>query len=53
MSPIAQNTTDDVKKVWVGTSAPLLVAPGGCLVEVKRAQLVDGPPHQQFCDIQR
>ncbi|XP_075977704.1 BMP and activin membrane-bound inhibitor homolog isoform X1 [Anticarsia gemmatalis] len=52
MSPLAQNTTEDVKKVWVGTpSAPLLVAPGGCLVAVERAQLVD--PCQQLCDIQR
>ncbi|XP_013183243.1 BMP and activin membrane-bound inhibitor homolog [Amyelois transitella] len=54
MSPLAQNTTEDVKKVWVGTpSAPLLVAPGGCLVAVERAQLVDVPPSQQLCDIQR
>ncbi|KAJ8721900.1 hypothetical protein PYW08_004302 [Mythimna loreyi] len=51
MSPLAQNTSDDVKKVWVGTpSAPLLVTPGGCLVAVERAQLVDS---QQLCDIQR
>lgn len=51
MSPLAQNTSEDVKKVWVGTpSAPLLVAPGGCLVAVERAQLVDT---QQLCDIQR
>ncbi|XP_053610033.1 BMP and activin membrane-bound inhibitor homolog [Plodia interpunctella] len=54
MSPLAQNTSEDVKKVWVGTpSAPLLVAPGGCLVAVERAQLVDVPPSQQLCDIQR
>ncbi|CAH4027076.1 unnamed protein product [Pieris brassicae] len=45
-----QYNTEDVKKVWVGNSAPLLVAPGGCLVAVERAQLVDVP---QLCDIQR
>ncbi|XP_045517681.1 BMP and activin membrane-bound inhibitor homolog isoform X1 [Pieris brassicae] len=45
-----QHNTEDVKKVWVGNSAPLLVAPGGCLVAVERAQLVDVP---QLCDIQR
>lgn len=51
MSPLAQNTSDEIKKVWVGTpTAPLLVAPGGCLVAVERAQLVDS---QQLCDIQR
>ncbi|XP_046966054.1 BMP and activin membrane-bound inhibitor homolog [Vanessa cardui] len=50
----SQHSTDDVKKVWVGnSSAPLLVTPGGCLVAVERAQLVDIPPCQQFCDIQR
>ncbi|XP_049873076.1 BMP and activin membrane-bound inhibitor homolog [Pectinophora gossypiella] len=54
MSPLAQHTNEDVKKVWVGsTSAPLLVAPGGCLVAVERAQLVDVPPCTQLCDIQR
>ncbi|XP_041979286.1 BMP and activin membrane-bound inhibitor homolog [Aricia agestis] len=42
--------SDDVKKVWVGNSSPLLVAPGGCLVAVERAQLVD-LPCQQYCDI--
>ncbi|XP_063383585.1 uncharacterized protein LOC134669899 [Cydia fagiglandana] len=47
-SPLAQHS-EDVKKVWVGNSAPLLVAPGGCLVAVERAQLVDVP----VCDIQR
>ncbi|CAG9786575.1 unnamed protein product [Diatraea saccharalis] len=53
MSPLAQNT-EDVKKVWVGaSSAPLLVAPGGCLVAIERAQLIDLPPSQQLCDIQR
>ncbi|KOB68090.1 BMP and activin membrane-bound inhibitor-like protein [Operophtera brumata] len=46
MSPLAQHSPEDVKKVWVGTGAPLLVAPGGCLVAVERAHLVD-------CDIQR
>ncbi|KAL4705906.1 hypothetical protein ACJJTC_017488 [Scirpophaga incertulas] len=52
MSPLAQHQ-EDVKKVWVGTpSAPLLVAPGGCLVAVERAQLIDVPT-QQLCDIQR
>lgn len=52
MSPLAQHAPDDVKKVWVGApSSPLLVAPGGCLVAVERAQLVD--PCQQLCDIQR
>lgn len=52
MSPLAQHTSEDVKKVWVGTpAAPLLVTPGGCLVAVERAQLVD--PCQQLCDIQR
>lgn len=54
MSPLSQNNTEDVKKVWVGApSAPLLVTPGGCLVAVERAHLVDVPPCQQFCDIQR
>ncbi|XP_063826237.1 BMP and activin membrane-bound inhibitor homolog [Ostrinia nubilalis] len=53
MSPLAQHNSEDVKKIWVGApSAPLLVTPGGCLVAVERAQLVDGPS-QQFCDIQR
>lgn len=52
MSPLNQHTSEDVKKVWVGgPSAPLLVAPGGCLVAVERAQLVE--PCPQFCDIQR
>ncbi|KAI5646611.1 hypothetical protein NE865_01545 [Phthorimaea operculella] len=53
MSPLAQNSAEcDVKKVWVGSnSAPLLVAPGGCLVAVERAQLVDMPLNKQFCDI--
>ncbi|KAM3962631.1 BMP and activin membrane-bound inhibitor homolog [Aphomia sociella] len=51
MSPLAQNNTEDVKKVWVGTpSAPLLVTPGGCVVAVERAQLVEAP---ELCDIQR
>ncbi|XP_037293094.1 uncharacterized protein LOC119188932 [Manduca sexta] len=51
MSPL-QHNTEDVKKVWVGTpTAPLLVAPGGCVVAVERAQLVDVP--SPLCDIQR
>ncbi|XP_039752985.1 BMP and activin membrane-bound inhibitor homolog [Pararge aegeria] len=49
-----QHSTEDVKKVWVGnSSAPLLMTSGGCLVAVERAQLVDIPPCQQLCDIQR
>ncbi|XP_014369786.2 BMP and activin membrane-bound inhibitor homolog [Papilio machaon] len=53
MSP-AQHCSEDVKKVWVGSSSsPLLVAPGGCLVAVERAQLVDAPAPTQLCDIQR
>ncbi|XP_004924123.1 BMP and activin membrane-bound inhibitor homolog [Bombyx mori] len=51
MSPLSQHNLEDVKKVWVGTSAPLLVAPGGCLVAVERAHLVDVPQSQQLCDI--
>lgn len=52
MSPLAQHSSEDVKKVWVGgAAAPLLVAPGGRLVAVERAQLE--PPCQQLCDIQR
>ncbi|XP_050675920.1 BMP and activin membrane-bound inhibitor homolog [Leptidea sinapis] len=43
---------DDVKKVWVGNSAPLLVGPGGCLVAVERAQLVD-MSSRPLCDIKR
>lgn len=52
MSPLHQHTSEDIKKVWVGNASPLIVAPGGCLVAVERAQLVD-VPCQQFCDIQR
>ncbi|XP_073956008.1 BMP and activin membrane-bound inhibitor homolog [Choristoneura fumiferana] len=53
MSPLAQHNSEDVKKVWVGnSSAPLLMTPGGCLVAVERAQLVD-MPCQPICDIQR
>ncbi|XP_072949042.1 BMP and activin membrane-bound inhibitor homolog [Epargyreus clarus] len=42
MSP-TQHDSADVKKVWVGPSAPLLVTPSGCLL-VERAQLVELPP---------
>ncbi|GBP61856.1 BMP and activin membrane-bound inhibitor homolog [Eumeta japonica] len=43
ISPLSQHNGDDVKKVWIGNS-PLLVAPGGCLVAVERAQLLEQPP---------
>lgn len=50
--PLAQHS-EDVKKVWVGGGAPLLLAPGGGrLVAVERAMLRDGPA-APLCDIQR